>query len=101
MRWDLMLSLVALPCTLLGDDQQDVDLARRLAEQGRILPLEQLLERAQRLRAGIPIEVELHTAADDNTYVYEIDILDRAGTVWSVGFDAVTGQLIELEADDD
>jgi hypothetical protein len=99
MRWDLMLPFLALPCTLLGDDHQDVELARRLAEQGHILPLEQLLLRTQALRAGIPIEVELHPSADQGTYVYEIDILDRAGAVWSLVFDAVTGQLIEFEAD--
>jgi len=79
----------------------DVELARHLFEQGRILPLEQLLERAQRLRPGVPVEVELETDRGSGAYVYEIEMLDREGALWSVAFDAETGQLIHLDADQD
>jgi uncharacterized membrane protein YkoI len=96
---------VTLACAMLwtapaGADD-DVDLARRLREQGRILPLEQLLTRAQALRPGIPVEVELHAEDDRNAYVYEIEMLDRNGDVWSITFDAETGELVHLDADED
>jgi uncharacterized membrane protein YkoI len=79
----------------------DVELARRLREQGRILPLEQLLTRAQALRAGIPVEVELHVEDHRHAYVYEIEMLDRNGDLWSIAFDAETGELVHLDADED
>lgn len=101
MRWYLLLALATLPAALLADDHQDVELARRLAEQGRILPLEQLLEHAQTLRAGIPIEVELHVQQERSGFVYEIEMLDREGIVWSIELDAETGRLVDLHADAD
>ncbi|WP_201245841.1 PepSY domain-containing protein [Halochromatium salexigens] len=101
--WQRCALTIALAGALLGpaDADDDVELARRLLKQGRILPLEQLLTRAQALRAGIPVEVELHAEDDSTAYVYEIEMLDREGTVWSIAFDAQTGQLIDLDTDED
>ncbi|WP_201218816.1 PepSY domain-containing protein [Halochromatium roseum] len=82
-----------------GDD--DAELARHLLSQGRILPLEQFLTRAQSVRPGIPVEVELHAEDDPHRYVYEIEMLDPDGAVWSIVFDARTGQLIDVDGDED
>ena len=95
----LMVFAVAMLGTAVADD--DVELARRLLEQGRILPLEQLLTRARALRAGIPIEVELHAGDDPPAHVYEIEMLGPDGDVWSIAFDASTGRLLQLDADED
>ncbi len=95
----LAVSMLTLGTANADDD--DAELARRLLDQGRILSLEQLLTRAQELRAGIPVEVELHAEDDPSRYVYEIEMLDREGAVWSIAFDAKTGQLIHLDADED
>ncbi|MCF7994599.1 PepSY domain-containing protein [Lamprobacter modestohalophilus] len=101
-NWPMMMLAVAMLMpggAHAGDDH--VELARRLLAQGRILPLEQLLTQALSVRPGIPVEVELHAEDDPHRYVYEIEMLDRAGTVWSIAFDAKTGQLIDLDADED
>jgi len=101
-RPGLMMCLaVAMLWTAEAGADDDVELARRLREQGRILPLEQLLSRAQELRAGIPVEVELHTEGERHAFVYEIEMLDRNGDVWSIVFDAETGALVHLDADED
>lgn len=97
----LVLVLVLMMSGVADADDDDVELARHLLEQGQILPLEQLLTRAQQLRAGLPVEVELNAQGAPPRYVYEIEMLDREGVVWSIALDAKTGQLIHLEADED
>ncbi|NEX17436.1 MAG: hypothetical protein C1943_12610 [Halochromatium sp.] len=96
--------LFVLSMLMLGSaeaDEDDVALARRLRAQGHILPLEQLLTRAQELKSGIPVEVELHAEDDPPRYRYEIEMLDGEGALWSIAFDAKTGQLIHLHSDED
>ncbi|NBC46692.1 MAG: peptidase [Gammaproteobacteria bacterium] len=77
-------------------DALDAELARRLVESGRILPLEQLLERVQLIRSGVLLEAELEYESEQATYVYEIELLDDAGQVWEFELDAETGEPIEL-----
>ena len=96
-----ILAVAALTPGIADADDDDAELARRLLAQGRILPLEQLLTRAQSVRPGIPVEVELHAEDDPSSYIYEIEMLDREGTVWSIAFDAKSGQLIHLDTDED
>ncbi|MBK5938783.1 hypothetical protein CCR96_05860 [Halochromatium roseum] len=100
--WPMMMLAVAVLIPRgadAGDD--DAELARHLLSQGRILPLEQFLTRAQSVRPGIPVEVELHAEDDPHRYVYEIEMLDPDGAVWSIVFDARTGQLIDVDGDED
>ena len=84
---------------LAGDDQ--AARAARLSKNGDILPLEQILERAQAQHPGKLLEAELEDEQDQ--YVYEIKILDNKGMVWEMEFDAKTGALMrskqEKEAD--
>jgi uncharacterized membrane protein YkoI len=89
------LLIVLLPMAAQAD-APDAELARRLVESGRILPLEQLLERVRAIRAGVLLEAELEYESDHQTYVYEIELLDDAGQVWELELDAETGELIEL-----
>ena len=72
--------------------------ARALREEGKILPLEVIIDKAKRFKPGKVIETELEK--DDGIYVYEIEILDDRGWVWEMEFDASTGELLELELDD-
>jgi len=83
-----------------ASEPSDSDIARELVEAGRILPLEQLLMRARRLRSGVLVAVELEYEAEHRAYVYEIELLDPAGRVWEVELDAASGDLIELERED-
>lgn len=89
------LSLAVAASALAGEDHERV---RQLMEEGRILPLEQILDQARSRHAGQLLEAELER--DDKRYVYEIEIVDREGVVWDLEFDAATGKLIEEKRDD-
>jgi uncharacterized membrane protein YkoI len=73
----------------------DHDQAKRLRESGRILPLEQIVEKARKLHSGHLIETELEHRGE--RYVYEIELLDEHGKVWELRFDAATGELVDTE----
>jgi uncharacterized membrane protein YkoI len=79
----------------------DADSARRLVQQGAILPLAEILPRVQAVQAGTLIELELHYEREHDAYVYEMEVLDADGRLWEVELDATTGELIEVEPDDD
>jgi uncharacterized membrane protein YkoI len=72
--------------------------ARRLVSEGRILPLEAILENLRQFQKGQVLEVEFH--GDRRRMIYEIEILDTQGTVWELKVDAVSGELIEQELED-
>ena len=78
----------------------EAELARQLRLQGVILPLEDLLRRAQALRPGSLIDARLHHEREHDTYVYEIRMLDRNGVLWEVEFDASSGEMLEVEPED-
>ena len=73
----------------------DADSARRLQEEGRILPLAEVVARARSLHPGSVIEVELDD--NDGRYVYEIELLDAEGTARELYFDAGSGALLETD----
>ena len=90
----LCLALATTPC--IADDI-DQDKALALRQAGRILPLEQILERARaRIRNGYIIEVKLEH--EDERLVYELEYL-RDGEVWELYFDAATGEFLSEERD--
>lgn len=76
-------------------EQEEV---RSLAQQGDILPLEQILQTAREHHTGRVLETELEREGD--RYVYEIELLDESGQVWELEFDAATGELLEMEQED-
>jgi uncharacterized membrane protein YkoI len=102
-RWSLgtLLAIcVAASANATASERTDSDIARELVEAGRILPLEDLLVRARRLRPGVLVAVELEYEGEHGGYVYEIELLDPEGRVWEVELDAASGDLIELEPED-
>ncbi|MFV2058179.1 MAG: PepSY domain-containing protein [Thiohalomonadales bacterium] len=80
------------------DDDPGQDRARELSQQGIILSLPIIIEKAQLIHPGKILEVEFKQAA--RIFRYEIELLDDKGTVWEMEFDAQTGKLIKLEQDD-
>jgi len=84
---------IALPVAADKEDQLDYREARRLMENGTILPLETILKKVQ----GNILEVELEH--ERNLYLYEIEILNDNGSVTELEFDATTGALIKSEID--
>ncbi len=76
----------------------DQDLLRRLMEQREILPLQEILDRLDRVRKGRILEAELERRGD--RYIYEIEVLDSGGRVWEYLIDAVTGEIVDrMEGD--
>lgn len=97
-RIALYIVLIALT---LGVSARDLsqDEALRLREQGRIIPLETLLELvAQRHPQSSLLEVELEE--DDDIYIYEVELATRDGVVRELEIDAHTGQILKDEEDD-
>lgn len=80
-----------------GDDVGHQE-ARRLVQQGRVLPLAEILERAGSKASGDLLEVELEF--DDGAYVYELKILGPDGKVREIEVDAPTGRILDIEDDD-
>lgn len=97
-RIALYIVLIALT---LGVSARDLsqDEALRLREQGRIIPLEKLLELvAQRHPQSSLLEVELEE--DDDIYIYEVELATRDGVVRELEIDAHTGKILKDEEDD-
>jgi len=66
------------------------DQAKRLLEAGEIMPLEQILERANRDQPGKVLESELER--EDGRHVYELEVLDTGGVSHKLFYDAKTGE---------
>jgi len=71
----------------------DHDRARRAVEEGRILPLKEILARAQGAYPGQVIEAELED--EGGLVVYEIKILTTDGRVMKLNYNAATGELLK------
>jgi uncharacterized membrane protein YkoI len=79
-------------------DDIDYREAHRLVQEGRILPLAEILERVQSEVPGQVIEVELEL--DDGVYEYELKIISPDGKVLEVEVDAASGKILDIEDDD-
>lgn len=74
-----------------GND--DHERARRAVEEGRILPLKDILSRANRAYPGQVIETEFED--EGGIAVYEIKILTPDSRVMKLVYDASTGELVK------
>lgn len=92
----LILLLLAAPAFADGDEH---DLARRALEAGEILPLADILNAATSVRPGRVIEVELDR--DDGRWLYELELVTPDGRLYEMEIDAATGNILEIEREDD
>jgi len=83
------------PLTSLADDDREQDRALKLRQQGLILPLEKILQAAQKAHPGRVVEVELQR--EHKKYIYEVELVDNNGQVWELKLDAASARLIESE----
>ena len=79
----------AATATAMAGDGQEQDRARRAVEQGRMLPLRDIIARAQADVGGEVVEAELEE--ERGVPVYEIKLLARGGRLVKVRYDARTG----------
>ncbi|MFV1984022.1 MAG: PepSY domain-containing protein [Thiohalomonadales bacterium] len=82
---------------VLADSDIGQDDARTLRLEGKILPLEKILENAKTIHGGKVLEAELEKK--QSRYIYEIELIDENGTVWELKYDATTGSLLSTEQD--
>lgn len=82
-------------CGSAGADD-DHDRARRAVEEGRILPLKDILALAESAYPGQLVEAELDDE-DGGQIVYEIKILTRDGHVMKLRYDASNGELLKAK----
>ncbi len=80
-------------------EESDWEQAARMAEEGRIHPLDEIVLDALRRQAGRLLEVEFERLGV--RWAYEVEILDAAGTVWELYYDAETGTLLKQAPSDD
>lgn len=104
MRYKVMLKTIAVMLAVSGllgmspGFAEDHDEARSLMQQGEILPLNTIVDKAQTRHAGRVVESKLKEKHDK--LVYEVEILDDKGEVWEMKFDAKTGTLLKEEQED-
>ena len=75
-------------------DEADHDRARRALEEGRILPLGQILTRAEIAYPGQLIEAELED--ERGKLVYELKVLAKDGRLLKLYYDAATGEVLKV-----
>jgi uncharacterized membrane protein YkoI len=92
--------VVAVVVAVAGDAAAagDHDRARRAVEEGRILPLKDILVRAQGAYPGQVIEAELED--EGGAIVYEIKILTADGRVMKLYYNAASGELLKVKGRD-
>ena len=91
------MALLLSSAVVLADDVGP-DVARRLLEEGRIRPLEEIIVGVKAAVPGELIEVELEL--EDGIYVYDVKILGANGRVREVEADAKSGKILKIEDDD-
>ena len=82
-----MAALLACGPVYAGEDQ---DRARRAVEEGRILPLSQIVSRVEHEHSGQLIEAELED--EGGAMVYEIKMLTAEGRLVKLFYGARTGE---------
>ena len=94
------LALAGLLVLLAGNVRADESYleARRLAAEGKILPLETIQKQIRAVQPGEILEVELEH--EDDSILYEIEMLDDRGRVHEIKVDAVTGRILKHEQED-
>lgn len=95
----LVAGTISLAASLaLGDGRIDQDDAQALVEQGRILPLEQLLQRHAGALRGQLLDLELER--EHGRLIYEVEVLGDDGRVREFELDAASGELLKESFED-
>jgi uncharacterized membrane protein YkoI len=90
------MALATMSGTRADDDDHDV--AKRALEQGRVLPLADIIAKIGPQVPGKVIEVELDD--DDGMLLYDLKVLSPQGRLQEIEVDAATGKILKIEDDD-
>lgn len=79
-------------------DEPDAESVRQWVDEGRILPLEELLERHRdRLHGEL---LDLQVEREHGRIIYELEIMDSRGRVREIYLDAASGEWLGEEPED-
>ncbi len=81
-----------------GADQIGHERARRLVQEGKIKPLQEIIDMLREKVPGRVLETELED--DDEGLVYDFKILRPGGRIQEVEVLATTGKILKIEDDD-
>ncbi|WP_249208777.1 PepSY domain-containing protein [Magnetospirillum sulfuroxidans] len=87
-----------MACPTAWAGESDHDRARRAVEDGRILPLREILTRAETAYPGQLIEAELED--DHGKLIYEIKLLTKDGRLMKLIYDAASGEVLKVRQRD-
>ncbi|MBI5637251.1 MAG: PepSY domain-containing protein [Nitrospinae bacterium] len=93
------LALALVPFPAAAAEEYGPAEAKALVKQGAILPMKIVVAKAEKLKTGRLLEAGLRKKR--GLYVYDVEILDAAGIVWELKFNAATGELLEMEEEKD
>ncbi|MFC1681083.1 PepSY domain-containing protein [Pseudomonadota bacterium] len=81
-----------------ADRELDADTVRKWVEAGKVLPLEELLERHRQRIPGRLLDLEVER--EHGRIVYELEVVDEQGQVQEIYLDAQTGEWLGQELED-
>lgn len=87
--------LSVMPAAAAELSARDHERVRAAVARGEMVPLAGVLDDAQRRHPGTVLEVELE--GDE----YEVEILGEDGVIRELEYDTRTGELLEIEVEDD
>jgi len=79
-------------------DKLEHSQAKELREEGKILPLQEILKKVSEKYPGQVIETELEHRS--GRYFYELEVVDDNGKVTEIEMDAGSGEFIKAKAED-
>jgi uncharacterized membrane protein YkoI len=78
------------------DERRDHDQARQALLEGKVVPLRTVLEKIEHDYPGEPVKIEFEH--DNDTYIYEIKLLQAQGTIVKLKVDAATGTVLSAKS---
>lgn len=97
----LLLALAAgtaSPGPAAADDELDTDTVREWVREGKVLPLEKMLERHRDRIPGRLLDLEVEREHD--RIIYELEVVDKQGVVHKIYLDARNGEWLGGELKD-
>lgn len=91
----MLTALLIVAPAWADEDEDDHDRARRAFEKGEILPLMDILKKAEEAYGGQLIEAEFDD--EDGRMVYELVILNAKSRVLKLYYDARSGELLKMK----
>lgn len=90
----LLAGALAAPAWADHGPREDHELARQALQQGRVLPLRQVLDGVERDYGGQVLKIEFET--EGGRFIYEIRLLQADGRMAKLKVDAVDGRVLDI-----